>query len=74
MPSCYLLAVCGGSSLDQHSNNVTLFNLVEQINDGDGESAVRTIEAHLRSSLAQSLRTFQAPKISEGKTIDSENL
>jgi hypothetical protein len=26
------LAVCGGSSLDQHSNNVTLFNLVEQIN------------------------------------------
>ncbi len=31
MPSCYLLLVCGGSSLDQHSNNVTLFNLVEQI-------------------------------------------
>jgi hypothetical protein len=27
-----LLTVCGGSSLDQHSNNVTLFNLVEQIN------------------------------------------
>ena len=32
MPNCYLLAVCGGSSLDQHSNNVTLFNLVEQVN------------------------------------------
>ena len=32
MPSCYLLTVCGGSSLDQHSNNVTLFNLVEQVN------------------------------------------
>lgn len=32
MPRCYLLAICSGSSLDQHSNNVTLFNLVEQIN------------------------------------------
>jgi hypothetical protein len=32
VPRCYLLAVCSGSSLDQHSNNVTLFNLVEQIN------------------------------------------
>jgi hypothetical protein len=32
MPKCYMLAVCGGSSLDQHSNNVTLFNLVEQLN------------------------------------------
>jgi hypothetical protein len=27
-----LLSVCCGSSLDQQSNNVTLFNLVEQIN------------------------------------------
>jgi hypothetical protein len=32
MPKCYLLAICGGSSLDQQSNNVTLFNLVEQLN------------------------------------------
>lgn len=32
MPRCYLLSLCSGSSLDQHSNNVTLFNLVEQIN------------------------------------------
>jgi hypothetical protein len=32
MPNCYFLALCGGSSLDQHSNNVTLFNLVEQVN------------------------------------------
>lgn len=32
MPRCYLLAVASGSSLDQHSNNVTLFNLVEQLN------------------------------------------
>jgi DNA-binding GntR family transcriptional regulator len=36
--------------------------LVEQIAAGDAESAVRTIEGHLRSSLAQSLRTFQAPR------------
>src|SRR5258706_2626007 len=32
MPKCYFLSVCSGSSVDQHSNNVTLFNLVEQIN------------------------------------------
>lgn len=32
MPKCYLLTVAAGSSLDQQSNNVTLFNLVEQIN------------------------------------------
>lgn len=32
MPSCYFLTVCAGSSVDQRSNNVTLFNLVEQIN------------------------------------------
>jgi hypothetical protein len=32
MPHCYLLAIAGGSSLDQHSNNITLFNLVEQLN------------------------------------------
>jgi hypothetical protein len=32
VPSCYLLAVTVGSSLDQQSNNVTLFNLVEQVN------------------------------------------
>lgn len=32
MPKCYFLSVCSGSAVDQHSNNVTLFNLVEQIN------------------------------------------
>lgn len=32
MPKCYLLAIGGGSSVDQHSNNITLFNLVEQLN------------------------------------------
>jgi hypothetical protein len=32
MPKCYFLTLCCGSSLDQQSNNVTLFNLVEQVN------------------------------------------
>jgi hypothetical protein len=32
VPKCYLLTLTSGSSLDQYSNNVTLFNLVEQIN------------------------------------------
>jgi hypothetical protein len=32
MPKCYFLTLCGGSSLDQQSNNVTLFNIVEQVN------------------------------------------
>jgi DNA-binding GntR family transcriptional regulator len=36
--------------------------LVEQITTGDAEAAVRTIESHLRSSLNNSLRTFQIPK------------
>ncbi len=29
---CYFLAIASGSSLDQQSNNITLFNLVEQLN------------------------------------------
>lgn len=32
MPRAYLLAVTVGSSLDQGTNNVTLFQLVEQVN------------------------------------------
>jgi hypothetical protein len=32
VPKCYLLTLTSGSSVDQFSNNVTLFNLVEQIN------------------------------------------
>jgi hypothetical protein len=32
MPHCYLLSLSAGSSLDQQSNNITLFNLVEQVN------------------------------------------
>jgi hypothetical protein len=31
VPRCYLLSVCVASSLDQQSNNVSLFTLVEQI-------------------------------------------
>ena len=32
MPQCYLLSTCSGASLDQHSNNISLFALVEQVN------------------------------------------
>jgi hypothetical protein len=32
MPQCYLLALTVGSSLDQQSNNISLFSMVEQIN------------------------------------------
>lgn len=31
MPHCYFLTVCSGSSVDQHTNNPSLFNLVEHI-------------------------------------------
>lgn len=29
---CYFLCVCQGSSVDRHSNNASLFSLVEQVN------------------------------------------
>ena len=32
MPRCYLLTLASSSSLDQQSNNVSLFNMVEQLN------------------------------------------
>ncbi|HEY3665458.1 MAG TPA: hypothetical protein VGL19_05635 [Polyangiaceae bacterium] len=32
MPRCYMLTLASSSSLDQQSNNVSLFNIVEQIN------------------------------------------
>ncbi|HEY0464823.1 MAG TPA: hypothetical protein VGC79_11465 [Polyangiaceae bacterium] len=32
MPRCYLLTLASSSSLDQTSNNVSLFNIVEQLN------------------------------------------
>lgn len=36
MPRCYFLALSAGSSLDQQSNNVSLFQLVEQVNVAEG--------------------------------------
>lgn len=56
MPRCYLLAVCAGSSLDQQSNNVTLFNLVEQLNVPPGAppppGGVIPLEMHAYFTLA----------------------
>jgi hypothetical protein len=49
VPRCYLLTVSSGSSLDQHSNNVTLFNLVEQLNvpaDAPPPGTVLPLEIH----------------------------
>jgi hypothetical protein len=57
MPRCYFLSVCGGSSVDQHSNNVTLFNLVEQINVPQGAPppprGLVPLEMHAYFELAQ---------------------
>lgn len=36
--------------------------LVEHVVAGDGDGAARVLEAHLKSSLAESLRTFQIPR------------
>ena len=56
MPRCYLLTVCAGSSLDQHSNNVTLFNLVEQVNVPPGAppppGGIIPLEVHAYFELA----------------------
>jgi hypothetical protein len=50
MARCYFLCASRGSSLDQHSNNVSLFNLVEQITVPPGMAAARggviPIEVH----------------------------
>ncbi|MGC4090336.1 MAG: hypothetical protein QM756_21145 [Polyangiaceae bacterium] len=56
MPKCYLLAVSGGSSLDRYSNNVTLFNLVEQLNfpkeQPPAPGSVLPLEVHAYFELA----------------------
>lgn len=43
VPRCYFLGACSGSSLDQGTNNVSLFNLIEQINlpPSSGPGAVK---------------------------------
>lgn len=50
MARCYFLCASRGSSLDQHSNNVSLFNLVEQVNVAPGVTpppgALIPVEVH----------------------------
>ncbi|HET9956397.1 MAG TPA: hypothetical protein VFQ61_17935 [Polyangiaceae bacterium] len=56
MPKCYLVAIAGGSSLDRYSNNVTLFNMVEQLNFPKEQppppGAVLPLEIHAYFQLA----------------------
>ena len=56
MPRCYLLTVCSGSVLDQYSNNVSLFNLVEQLNVPPGAppppGGIVPVEIHAYFQLA----------------------
>lgn len=48
MLRCYLLALASGSSVDQASNNFTLFNLVEQLSFAEGALGQElAIEAHI---------------------------
>ncbi|MET0791364.1 MAG: hypothetical protein ABW061_07565 [Polyangiaceae bacterium] len=57
MPRCYLLTLASSSSLDQQSNNVSLFNMVEQINLPRGveppPGALLPIELHAYFQLDQ---------------------
>lgn len=47
MLRCYLLALCTGSSLDRDLNNLTLFNVVEQVTvSADFLGQVAPIEVH----------------------------
>jgi hypothetical protein len=56
MARCYFLCASRGSSLDQQSNNVSLFNLVEQINVPPGAApphgTVIPVEVHAYFQLA----------------------
>jgi len=56
MPRCYLLTLAGASSLDQQSNNVSLFNMVEQLNLPKGveppPGALIPVEIHAYFQLA----------------------
>ena len=51
MPRCYLLAVCRSSSIDQVSNNLSLFTMIEQL-----EAARESIPSEALSSLAPEVR------------------
>jgi hypothetical protein len=57
MPRCYFLTVTSGSSIDQHSNNVSLWNLIEQINVPPGAPppprGIVPVEVHAYFELAQ---------------------
>jgi hypothetical protein len=65
MPQCYLLALSAGSSLDQTSNNITLFNLVEQVNvprgtpPPPGSRVPLEVHAYLRLGPTEIGRDFQ---------------
>ncbi len=56
MPRCYMLTLASSSSLDQQSNNVSLFNMVEQINLPRGveppPGALLPLELHAYFQLA----------------------
>jgi len=58
MPRCYMLTLASSSSLDQQSNNVSLFNMVEQLNLPRGveppPGALLPIEIHAYFQLDQS--------------------
>jgi hypothetical protein len=62
VPRCYLLAVCSGSSLDQQSNNVTLFNLVEQLNIRPGAApptGLVPLEIHAYFEVSPAEQSFE---------------
>jgi hypothetical protein len=56
MARCYFLCASRGSSLDQQSNNVSLFNLIEQVNVPPGMAVPRgsviPVEVHAYFQLA----------------------
>ena len=61
MPRCYLLTVCTGSSLDESSNNFSLFNLVEQVQVGAQAPAELVLPLEVHIHLAWSETEFDLP-------------
>jgi hypothetical protein len=65
LAQCYLLCISSGSAIDRHSNNVSLFNLVEQINVPPGAAppprGVIPLEVHayFQLGMAQLNREFE---------------